>query len=99
VLPRSSQLAAGGESCPQNGYYPVRFGGYEGWAYGAHLRTTGTGTLESALSHANTRDDAIARARTGVGFSYWFYRDGTWYLRNSWRLPASSFQNGQERFS
>jgi hypothetical protein len=71
VMPEGSELSASGSSCPENGYYPVRFGGFEGWAHGAWLRIH-TGTLQSALSYANTRNDAIARAKAGVGFSYWW---------------------------
>ena len=61
-------------TCPQNGYYKVRFGGFEGWAYGAWLRST---QLQSGLGYANTRDEAIARAKAGVGFSYW-WGHGRW---------------------
>ncbi len=77
VIPEGSELSVAGEgSCPENGFYKVRFGGFEGWAYGAWLRP-GMGTLQSALSYANTRTDAIARAKTGVGFSYW-WGHGRW---------------------
>ncbi|QRK12428.1 SH3 domain-containing protein [Archangium violaceum] len=69
TLPAGAELSLAAEPCPDNGFYKVRFGGFEGWAYGAWL---GSGTLSSALSSANSRDDAIARARAGVGFSYWW---------------------------
>jgi Tfp pilus assembly protein FimT len=76
TLPEGAELSVAAESCPDNGFYKVRFGGFEGWAYGAWLNAS-TATLESALSYANTRSDAIARARTGVGFSYW-WGGGKW---------------------
>ncbi|HEX8538231.1 MAG TPA: SH3 domain-containing protein [Cystobacter sp.] len=70
TLPEGAELSVAAGSCSDNGFYPVRFGGFEGWAYGAWLRSNTT--LSSALSSANTREEAIARARTGVGFSYWW---------------------------
>ncbi|AKJ07037.1 LYCV glycosyl hydrolase [Archangium gephyra] len=76
TLSEGAALSVAAESCPDNGFYKVRFGGFEGWAYGAWLHAS-TGTLESALSYANTRTDAMARARTVVGFSYW-WGGGRW---------------------
>ena len=76
TLPEGTELSVAAESCPENGFYKVRFGGFEGWAYGAWLHAS-TVTLQSALSYANTRGDAIARAKTGVGFSYW-WGGGRW---------------------
>ncbi|HZI07958.1 MAG TPA: SH3 domain-containing protein, partial [Archangium sp.] len=75
TMPEGSELSISGASgCPENGYYPVRFGGFTGWAYGAHLRTS---TLEAELSADNSRDEAIARAQSGVGYSYW-WGHGRW---------------------
>ncbi|HYO59526.1 FG-GAP-like repeat-containing protein [Archangium sp.] len=75
TLPEGTELsAASGSSCPDHGFYKVRFGGFEGWVYGAHLRST---QLDSALSYGNTRDEALARARSAVGFSYW-WAHGRW---------------------
>jgi len=76
TLPGGAALSVTAGSCPDNGFYKVRFGGFEGWAYGAWLHAS-TGTLESALSYANTRADALARAKTVVGFSYW-WGHGRW---------------------
>ncbi|HZH13343.1 MAG TPA: SH3 domain-containing protein, partial [Archangium sp.] len=76
TLPEGSALSVAAGSCPENGFYKVRFGGFEGWAYGAWLHAT-TVTLESELSYANTRTDAMGRARTVVGFSYW-WGGGKW---------------------
>lgn len=78
VMPEGAELApAADSSCPENGYYKVRFSGFEGWAYGAWLRTTEVSTSSSALTSANTRDEAINRAKSGVGFSYW-WAHGRW---------------------
>ncbi|WP_331114573.1 hypothetical protein, partial [Archangium sp.] len=75
TMPEGLELSISGASaCPENGYYPVRFGAFTGWAYGAHLRTS---TLEAELSAENSRDEAIARAQSGVGFSYWWGK-GRW---------------------
>jgi SH3 domain-containing protein len=77
TMPEGSELSISGASgCPENGYYPVRFGGFTGWAYGAHLRTS-TSTLVAAISAENSRDEAVARAQSGVGFSYW-WGHGRW---------------------
>ena len=46
TLPEGVELSAAAGSCPDNGFYKVRFGGFEGWAYGAWLRSN---TLSSAL--------------------------------------------------
>jgi hypothetical protein len=75
TMPEGMELSISGASaCPESGYYPVRFGAFTGWAYGAHLRTS---TLEAALSAENTRDEAMARAQSGMGFSYW-WGHGRW---------------------
>jgi len=47
-----------------NGWYQVTYGNVTGWSYGGYLSPT------SFASGPTKRDRALARARSGVGFSY-----------------------------
>ncbi len=58
---------------PSGGYLNVQFNGQVGWAHGNYFQgakpaTTGTVDINGAPSPAN----ALARAKTSVGFSYWW---------------------------
>lgn len=62
-------------SAPRSGWYNIRYGSTTGWASGRYLAvistpSTGTGTESGP-------DLAISRARSGVGFSYW-WGHGRW---------------------
>lgn len=47
------------------GFYKVKHNGTVGWSYGTYYKAAGTST-------SSAREDAIARAKSGVGFSYWW---------------------------
>jgi uncharacterized protein YraI len=53
---------------PQNGFYNVNSAGTVGWMSGKYLQT-GTG---SGGGGSTVRDQAIVRAQSGMGFSYWW---------------------------
>ncbi len=67
------------ESAPNNGFYRVKHNGTTGWSYGAYLKTKPGGGGNPPPGGGgdpggsnSKRDAAIARAKSGVGFSYWW---------------------------
>ncbi|MFT3842035.1 MAG: SH3 domain-containing protein [Myxococcaceae bacterium] len=65
-------------AAPSNGWYNIKYNGTVGWSSGAYLAyvsappNTGGSTITSA-----DRGGAILRAKSGVGFSYW-WGHGAW---------------------
>ncbi len=62
---------------PQNGFYKVTYQGTTGWSSGKYYNTggggSGGGSSDPGGSSGNAViDAAIARAKSGVGFSYWW---------------------------
>lgn len=79
VIPQGATVTTVNVSQPSGGWYNVKYNGVTGWSYGSYLNlvsqpSTGGGTTQPTSS---TRDAAIARARGGVGFSYW-WGHGRW---------------------
>lgn len=65
---------------PNNLWYRVRFAGSEGWSYGRYYKLTEDSAAPAptrAESSSGEREDALERARAGVGFSYW-WGHGRW---------------------
>ncbi len=60
-------------SAPRNGWYNIRYGSTTGWASGQYLAVVSTPTSGTESGP----DRAISRARSGVGFSYW-WGHGRW---------------------
>ncbi|MCZ7684233.1 MAG: SH3 domain-containing protein [Sandaracinaceae bacterium] len=60
-------------SAPRNGWYNIRYGSTTGWASGRYLAVVSTPSTGSETGP----DLAISRARSGVGFSYW-WGHGRW---------------------
>ena len=74
---------------PKNGFYQVKHNGTTGWSYGQYYKLTAgppaaspppaTGGGDDSTS-SDARDGAIARAKSAVGFSYWWghgrFKDG-----------------------
>lgn len=71
--------------CPTSGWYNVSWNGYTGWASGSYLTVY--------VPSGGTRDDAIARAASGVGFSYW-WGGGAWAPGGDPGLCTTSDPNG-----
>ncbi len=74
VVPRGSKLVTVERTAPQNGFYKVKHNGVVGWTHGGYYTLVGSPSSGGDLS---ARDAAIARAQTGVGFSYW-WGHGRW---------------------
>ncbi|APR75252.1 Hypothetical protein A7982_00598 [Minicystis rosea] len=58
-------------SAPSNGFYKVKHNGVTGWSYGQYYKASSTSTGSTGGS-STSRDAAIARAKTAMGFSYWW---------------------------
>jgi uncharacterized protein YraI len=59
---------------PQNGYYKVKSGSHVGWSAGKYYSQGGGGGTNTGNAKI---DAAMARAKSGVGFSYW-WGHGRW---------------------
>lgn len=88
VIPRGATVVTVNTSAPQGGWYNVKYNGVVGWSYGAYLALVSAGTSGGAGtpstsapppggSAGSARAEAIARAKGGVGFSYW-WGHGRW---------------------
>ncbi len=60
-------------SAPRNGWYNIKYGSTTGWASGRYLAVVSTPSTGTETGP----DLAISRARSGVGFSYW-WGHGRW---------------------
>ncbi len=56
---------------PQNGWYKVNHNGNVGWSSGKYLQAAAAGGGDGGGS-GSVRDQAIDRAKAGMGFSYWW---------------------------
>jgi uncharacterized protein YraI len=74
VIPKGS-LVTVVSGTPKSGWYNIKHGGQAGWGYGVYLdkvaSSGGGGGGSTAI------DAGIARAKAGVGFSYW-WGHGRW---------------------
>lgn len=73
VIPTGASVVTVGVTSPTNGFYKVKHNGQIGWSHGGYYKlvsTPSTGT-------STPRDEAITRAKSGVGFSYW-WGHGRW---------------------
>lgn len=61
---------------PQNGYYKVKYGSTVGWSSGKYYSQGGSTDPGTPSGNAKI-DAAMARAKSGVGFSYW-WGHGKW---------------------
>ena len=76
VIPQGATVTTVNRTTPSGAFYNVKYNGVTGWASGAYLTlvSSGGGTTTPGTS---VRDAAIARAKGGVGFSYW-WGHGAW---------------------
>lgn len=89
VIPNGSRVTTVNVTQPSGGWYNVKYNGVVGWSYGAYLdlvssgTSTGTATPSTPSTPTNSsgstgsRDWAVSRAKSGVGFSYW-WGHGRW---------------------
>lgn len=75
VIPQGATVTTVNRTTPSGAFYNVKYNGVTGWASGAYLTlvSSGGGTTPGT----SVRDQAIARAKSGVGFSYW-WGHGRW---------------------
>lgn len=85
VMPNGSTVVTVNRTTAVNGFYNVSHNGTQGWAYGAYLRPDSGGSNGGGGGSTPSRDAAIARAKAGVGFSYW-WGHGRWSSQG----PSSS---------
>jgi uncharacterized protein YraI len=86
VVPKSS-LVVTVKGTPSKSFYQVKHNGLTGWIHGSYLSLVdeGDGDGDEGTTSSNTggtpasstRDNAINRAKSGVGFSYW-WGHGRW---------------------
>ncbi len=74
VVANGSTVKTVERTTPSNGFYKVNHNGVVGWTHGAYYTVVSSG---SGSGSSSVRDSAIARAKTGVGFSYW-WGHGRW---------------------
>lgn len=78
---------------PSNGYLNVQFNGQQGWAHGNYFVNGATKSPPDAtvvpVDGAPSPANALARAKTSVGFSYW-WGFGAWLSSGSTSSTAGS---------
>ena len=97
VMPNGSHVTTV-TAAPQSGWYNVHYGSHTGWAFGGYLTVVSTGSTGGGSTGGGSTggggtgggsssgvDNAIERARAGVGFSYW-WGEGRWLMSG----PTSS---------
>lgn len=79
VIPKGGKVTTINRTTPEGSWYNVSYNGTTGWVHGGYvtLVDTGTGTTPTPTPTSGARDAAIARAKSGVGFSY-YWGHGSW---------------------
>ena len=79
VIPMGATVTTVNVSAPSSGWYNVKYNGVTGWSYGSYLSLVSSGGSSSGGGGNVSADraGAIARAKSGVGFSY-FWGHGSW---------------------
>ncbi|MDP3505946.1 MAG: SH3 domain-containing protein [Myxococcales bacterium] len=70
VIPQGARVTSINRSTPDGSWYNVRYNGIEGWVHGGYLTLVSAPSQPSTPSTSSGRDQAIARAKSGVGFGY-----------------------------
>ncbi len=83
VVPKGAQVVTINRTTPSGGWYNVKYNGITGWSYGSYLNLVSSGGGGGGSSSgggsiaSNDRNGAILRAKSGVGFSY-YWGHGSW---------------------
>ncbi len=79
VIPKGATVTTINRTAPSGGWYNVKYNGVEGWSHGGYLTLVSSGGTSSGGGTAvsTARDAAVQRAKSGVGFSYW-WGHGRW---------------------
>lgn len=73
IMPSGARVKTINRTTPEGNWYNISFNGISGWSHGGYL----TLVVENSNPASGGRADAIARAKSGVGFSYW-WGHGRW---------------------
>jgi len=76
VIPNGAHVTTINRTTPSGGWYNIKHNGVSGWSYGAYLKLVST-PGGGGGGGSSLRSQAIARAKEGVGFSY-FWGHGSW---------------------
>ena len=76
VIPAGSDVTTVNRTTPDGSFYNVTWNGVAGWSHGGYLQSAQHSPPPSG-GVSGSRDDALSRARSGVGFSYW-WGHGRW---------------------
>ncbi|MEW5742908.1 MAG: SH3 domain-containing protein [Myxococcota bacterium] len=78
VIPKGGVVKTINRTTPEGSWYNVSYGGTAGWVHGGYVTLVDTGgTPAPSPSGGSARQAAIARAKSGVGFSY-YWGHGSW---------------------
>lgn len=78
VIPKGAKVTTVNRSTPVSGWYNIKYNGVVGWSYGGYLKLVSQPSSGgSSSSTSSARDAAVSRAKSGVGFSYW-WGHGRW---------------------
>ena len=77
VIPAGATVTTVNRTTPVGGWYNIKYNGVTGWSYGSYLKVASSGGSSGGGSSggsitSHNRDGAVARAKSGVGFSYWW---------------------------
>lgn len=72
VVPTGGRVKTVGLTSPSAGFYKVEYGGTVGYSHGNYYRLVTSGGAPSTPVSSNARAEAIERAKSMVGFSYWW---------------------------
>jgi len=73
VVPEGAKVVTVELTAPTNSFYKIKYAGTVGYSHGSYYTLVSSGTPSTPPpSSTGSRDQAIARAKSGVGFSYWW---------------------------
>lgn len=78
VIPKGAHVTTVNRTTPVGGWYNIKYNGVIGWSYGSYLTLVSQPSSGGPSSGSTSaRDAAVSRAKSGVGFSYW-WGHGRW---------------------
>lgn len=77
VIPKGGVVKTVNRTTPEGSWYNVSYSGKTGWVHGGYVTLVDSGPGTPPPAGGGARQDAIARAKSGVGFSY-YWGHGSW---------------------